>query len=89
MKKKKLQSTPELLYSIEIFFVCFFFLKGTVWGVVGHEHQCAFFCVFFEKVLRGGGGGEGISTQTFNRNRRRKENPAPRVQSQCRGGSAV
>lgn len=27
----------------------FFFLKGTVWGVVGHKHQCAFFCVFLRR----------------------------------------
>lgn len=54
-QKKKLQSTPELLYSIEIFFL-FLFLKGTVWGVVGHEHQCAFFLCIFEKVL----GREGL-----------------------------
>ncbi len=26
-----------------------FFLKGTVWGVVGHKHQCAFFCVFLTR----------------------------------------
>lgn len=46
-KKINYRSAPELLYSIEIFSK----KKCTVWGVVGHKHQCAFFCVFFDKVL--------------------------------------
>lgn len=45
----KEKSSSELLYSSV-------FLNGTLWGVVGHKHQCAF-CVFFVflKVLREGG----------------------------------
>lgn len=50
----KIPSTPELLYSIDMFF--FSFLNGTVWGVVGHKHQCAFFCDFFSPEGIGEGG---------------------------------
>lgn len=62
MKKKNYKVL--LSYCTVLRFFCLFFLKGTVWGVVGHEHQCAFFCVFFEKVLWEGGrrGWGGVAT---------------------------
>lgn len=51
---KQNRSAPKLLYSIN-FFVAF--LKCTVWVVVGHKHQCAFFFLvyFFDQVLEGKG----------------------------------
>lgn len=79
------------------FFVCFF-LKGTVWGVVGREHQCAFFCVFSEKVWWGWGGPWGaggsqhvphVSSNPPPETKLDEEKPAPRVQSQCRGWSGA